>query len=76
MAAPKTKNPKALIAVGLSDVVIGLALMVIGTTTGSGVSQLLQIFGCVLIVVGLGLAAWGYTKSRGAAGPADDKEQN
>lgn len=76
MAASKTKNPKALIAVGLSDVVIGLALMVIGTTTGSAVSQLLLIFGGVLILVGLGLAAWGYAKSRGAAGSTDDKEQN
>lgn len=76
MAATKLKNSKALIAVGLSDVVIGLALMVIGTTTGSAVSQMLLILGCVLIVAGLGLAAWGYTKSRGADGPSDGKEQN
>ena len=76
MADAKKKNPKALIAVGLSDVVIGLSLMVIGTTTGSSVSQLLMIFGVVLMVVGAGLAAWGYSKTRGADGSPGDKEQN
>jgi len=75
MAVSK-KNPKALIAIGLADVVIGLSLIVVGTTTGTSVSQLLMIFGVGLIVFGLGLVAWGYAKKRGAVGSADDKEQN
>ena len=75
MAGAK-KNPKALMVIGLSDVVIGLALIVIGATTSNSVSQLLTIFGVVLIVFGLGLGMLGYAKTRGADGSPGDKEQN